>query len=141
MGGLVSAALVAVPGASNYFLGGATIYTHESRKRLLGMDEASLRGIRPATKEYALLCARAMHQRLGATWTLAETGATGPDANSYMDPPGTAWIAIIGRPTTNQPGTGLIEKTLRINTNSNDREANMWDFAQQALGFLVKTIG
>ncbi|RLA46550.1 MAG: damage-inducible protein [Gammaproteobacteria bacterium] len=136
MGGLVSAALVAVPGASAYFLGGATIYTHESRKQLLGMDEAALKGIRPATEEYALLCARTIHKKLGSTWALAETGATGPDANPYMDPPGTAWIAIVGIAES-----GPIEKTLRIGTGSNDRETNMWAFTQEALDFLVETIG
>lgn len=121
--GLISAALVAVPGASDYFLGGATIYTHRARQQLLGMDRNALEGIRPATKAYALLCARTMQQRLGSTWALAETGATGPSANSYMDPPGTAWIAIVGPRET----------TLRINTGSNDRETNMWTFAQRAL--------
>lgn len=135
MGGLVSAALVAIPGASEYFLGGATIYTHQSRKQLLGMDEAALQGIRPATEEYALLCARTIREQLGSTWAMAETGATGPDANLYTDPPGTAWIAIVGCAEV-----GSIEKTLRIETGSNDREANMWVFARQALDFLVETI-
>ena len=96
MGGLVSAALVAIPGASAYFLGGATIYTHNGRFDLLDMDKAALKGIRPATEEYALLCARTIQQKLGSTWALAETGATGPEANPYRDPPGTAWIAIVG---------------------------------------------
>lgn len=135
MGGLVSAALVAVAGASEYFLGGATIYTHQSRNKLLGMDEAALKDIRPATEEYALLCARTIHKKLGSTWAMAETGATGPSANPYMDPPGTAWIAIVGTARN-----GPLEKTLRIETGSNDREANMWAFARQALDFLVKTI-
>lgn len=135
MGGLVSAALVAVPGASDYFLGGATIYTHESRMQLLGMDKSALKGIRPATEEYALLCARTMHQKLASTWALAETGATGPDANPYRDPPGTAWIALVG--STEQ---GPVELTLRIDTGSNSREANMWTFARQALDFLLETL-
>ncbi len=130
MGGLVSAALVAVPGASDYFLGGVTIYTHESRKQLLGLDKAALQGIRPATEAYALLCARAIRQKMNSTWALAETGASGPSANPYMDPPGTAWIAIVGP----------VEKTLRITTGDNDREANMWAFAKQALALLSATI-
>lgn len=124
--GLISAALVAVPGASDYFSGGATIYTHRARHQLLGIEKSALEGIRPATEAYALLCARTIRQRLASTWALAETGATGPGANPYMDPPGTAWIAIVG------PG----ETTLRIDTGSNDREANMWAFARQALAGL-----
>lgn len=130
MGGLVSAALVAVPGASNYFLGGVTIYTHESRQQLLGLDQAALQGMRPATEAYALLCARTIHQKMRSTWALAETGASGPSANPYMDPPGTAWIALVGP----------VEKTLRIVTGDNGREANMWAFARQALALLSATI-
>ena len=126
VGGLISAALVAIPGASSYFLGGATIYTLESRKQLLGMDEAMLKGIRPATEEYALLCARTIQKKLGSTWALAETGATGPTTNPYMDPPGTACFAV----------TGPLEKCMKISTGSNHRENNMWDFARQALDFL-----
>ena len=135
MGGLVSAALVAIPGASKYYLGGATIYTHESRMQLLGIGKQALQGIRPATEAYALLCARSIRQRLGSTWALAETGATGPTTNPYMDPPGTAWIALVGA-----PGTGYLEKTLRIETGDNDREQNMWAFARQALTFVRDTL-
>jgi PncC family amidohydrolase len=135
MGGLVSAALVAVPGASAYFLGGATIYTHKSRIELLDMYESVLKGIRPATEEYALLCARTMQQKLGSTWGLAETGATGPTTNPYMDPPGTAWVAI-----ASSSEKGPVEKTLRIATGGNEREANMWAFATGALRFTEETL-
>ena len=128
MGGLLSAALVAIPGASGYFLGSATIYTLASRKHLLGMDESQLTGVRPATEAYALLCARTIQKKLGSTWALAETGATGPDANPYMDPPGTAWIAI----------TGPKETTLHIETGRHERENNMWRFAELALNGLYE---
>ncbi|MBV1931100.1 MAG: CinA family protein [Porticoccaceae bacterium] len=141
MGGLVSASLVAVPGASAYFLGGATIYTHKSRIELLDMDEAALKGIRPATEEYALLCARTIQHKLGSTWALAETGATGPEANPYSDPPGTAWIAIVGSVENDSKETKPVSKTLRIETNNNNREANMWAFAREALDFLAQTLG
>lgn len=128
--GLLSAALVSIPGASSYFLGGTVVYTLESRRRFLGMSDTDMKGIRSATEEYALLCARSIHQQLGGTWALAETGATGPASNPYKDPPGTAWFAV----------TGPIEKTLQINTGHNYREANMWQFAEAALGFLEQCI-
>ena len=128
--GLLSAALVAIPGASRYFLGGTVIYTLESRRQFLGITDEDMNGIRTATEEYALLCARAMHQKMGSTWTLAETGATGPASNPHKDPPGTACFAVIGP----------IERTLKIATGHNRREDNMWEFAEQALVFLEETI-
>ena len=58
-GGLISAALLAVPGASAYFLGGAVVYTRKARAELLGIPEGELAGMRPSTEPYALLLARA----------------------------------------------------------------------------------
>ncbi|OUS05522.1 hypothetical protein A9Q90_06550 [Gammaproteobacteria bacterium 54_18_T64] len=128
--GLLSAALVSVPGASAYFLGGTVVYTLESRRQFLDMSDSDMKGVRSATEKYALLCARSIHNTLGGTWALAETGATGPAANPYKDPPGTAWFAV----------TGPIEKTLQIKTGHNKREENMWQFAAAALGLLEEYI-
>ncbi len=80
-GGLISAALLAVPGASAFFLGGAVVYTRQSRRVLLDIPDAALDGMRPATEPYALLLARTVRARFGAVWGLAETGATGPTGN------------------------------------------------------------
>src|SRR3989442_14096043 len=77
-GGLISAVLVAVPGASAYFLGGGVIYTQAARRALLRVPDESVRGIRASTEAYALLKARTVRELLGATWGLAETGASGP---------------------------------------------------------------
>src|SRR6187549_3904448 len=77
-GGLISAALIAVPGASAYFLGGGVVYTRQSRRLLLDIPDAALDGMRPSTEPYALLMARTAQQRFSASWALAETGATGP---------------------------------------------------------------
>src|SRR5512138_2609351 len=92
-GGLISAALLALPGASAYFLGGAVVYTYAARRLLLAIPDTALEGIRPATEAYALLLARAVRQRFSATWGLAETGATGPTGNRYGDAAGHAWLA------------------------------------------------
>ncbi len=128
--GLLSAALVSVPGASAYFLGGTVVYTLESRRQFLDMSDDEMQGIRSATEEYALLCARSIHKKLGSTWALAETGATGPASNPYKDPPGTAWFAV----------TGPVERTLQIKTGHNNREENMWQFAEAALSLLKECI-
>ena len=122
-GGLLSAALLATPGASAFFLGGAVVYTRQARQALLGITDEAMAGLRPATEAYALLLARTAQQRFQADWSIGETGATGPTGNRYGDPPGHAWIAL----------TGPSERALRIETGSADRLANMRVFAAAAL--------
>ncbi len=129
-GGLISAALVAVPGASAYFLGGGVIYTHEARRSLLAMPDEALEGIRASTEEYALRLARQVRERFETTWGLSETGATGPTGNRYGDAAGHACFAIVGP----------VEETLTLETGSPDREANMWTFTHTALDLLTRSI-
>src|SRR5689334_2070561 len=93
-GGLISAALLSVPGASAYFLAGGVIYTHDARRALLGVPDEALTGIRASTEEYALRLARAVRERLGTTWGLSETGAAGPTGNRYGDAAGHACVAV-----------------------------------------------
>src|SRR5437764_1677367 len=93
-GGLISAALLALPGASSYFLGGAVVYTQSARTSLLDIPDTAMAGMRAATQAYALLLARSARQRFSATWALAETGATGPTGNSYGDAPGHSCMAV-----------------------------------------------
>jgi len=128
-GGLISAALLAIPGASAYYLGGGVIYTREARRTLMGVPEhvVTMRG---ATEEYVLLMARMIRQRLGATFGLCESGASGPTGNRYGDAAGHACIAV----------AGPIEQAITLETRSLDREVNMWQFATAALELLEKTI-
>ena len=129
-GGLISAALLAVPGASAYFLGGAVVYTGKAREALL--DIAALpSGMRPSTEGYALLLARTARQRFGATWALAETGATGPTGNRYGDAAGHACIAV----------AGSAERAITLETGSADRVVNMRAFAAAALDLLERCLG
>src|SRR5215475_2184907 len=95
-GGLISAALLSVPGASAYFVGGGVVYTRTSRNTLLAIPESALEGVRASTEAYALLLARAVRERLGTTWAIGETGATGPAGNRYGDAPGHACLAVCG---------------------------------------------
>jgi nicotinamide-nucleotide amidase len=125
-GGLLSAALLATPGASAFFLGGAIVYTRQARQALLGISDEAMAAIRPASEAYALLLARTVQQRFDASWSIGETGATGPTGNRYGDPPGHAWIAL----------TGPSERALRLETRSADRIANMRVFAAAALDML-----
>jgi nicotinamide-nucleotide amidase len=125
-GGLINAALVAVPGASAYYLGGAVIYTLAGRTALLGIENQDMAGLRSASEPFAQLMARRVREKLGATWGLAETGASGPSGNRYGDAPGHACIAV----------SGPLEAVITVETGSADREANMWRFAAEAIGLL-----
>jgi len=127
-GGLISAALLGVPGASAYFLGGAVVYTQGARRALLRVPDDALHGIRAATESYALLKARSIRELLGATWGLAETGASGPTGNRYGDAPGHACLAI----------AGPIERAITLERRQDDRESNMWAFARAALELLAE---
>jgi nicotinamide-nucleotide amidase len=129
-GGLIAAALLAVPGASAYFLGGAVIYTKSSRTALLRIGDAEMAGLRSATQPYALLVARRMRERHGATWGLGETGATGPSGNRYGDPAGHSCIAVVGP----------AERAITLSTGSAERLANMDAFTRRALELLAEVI-
>jgi PncC family amidohydrolase len=129
--GLVSAALLAVPGASAFFVGGAVVYTLKSREALLGIGAADIAGMRPSTEPYALLLARRVRERIGTDWGVGETGATGPTGNRYGDAAGHACIAVVG------PG---IERALTIETRHSAREANMWSFTRAALELLEQAV-
>jgi PncC family amidohydrolase len=125
-GGLISAALVAIPGASAYYVGGGVIYTRTSGRGLLRIPDAALTGMRASTEPYALLNARTVREILGTTWGVSETGASGPTGNRYGDAAGHACIAV----------AGPSERTITLETGSADREANMWTFAKAALDLL-----
>jgi len=129
-GGLVAATLLAVPGASAYFLGGAVVYTKSSRAALLGIGDAEMKGLRPATEDYSLLVARLVRERHSATWGFGETGAAGPSGNRYGDPAGHTCMAVAG-PT---------ERAIMLRTGNADRLANMDAFAKRSLELLVDVI-
>jgi nicotinamide-nucleotide amidase len=130
-GGLISAALLAVPGASAYFIGGAVVYTRTSRTALLDISEAALEGIRPSTEAYAQLLARAVRDRLGTSWAIGETGATGPAGNRYGDPPGHACVAVYG-----PAEPSVVSRT--VETGVPDRRHNMHVFAAAALNLCLE---
>jgi PncC family amidohydrolase len=128
--GLISAALLAVPGASAYFLGGAVVYTRGARTTLLAISESALEGIRPSTEPYAALLASACRERFGSTWALGETGATGPTGNRYGDAPGHACLAV----------AGPVQKAITLETGKAERVGNMYAFALGGLELLLESL-
>jgi len=129
-GGLISAALLSVPGASAYYLGGAVVYTPQARVLLTDIPRVALEGMRSASEPYAQLLARNQVERYGATWGLSETGAAGPTGNGYGDAAGHTCVAV----------AGPIEAVLTIETGESDRGANMRAFAAGALELLRRAI-
>ena len=130
-GGLVAAALLAVPGASAYFLGGAVVYTRQARALLMGIDDAAMAGLRSSSPPYAVLLARTARDRFAATWGLAETGAAGPTGNRYGDAAGHSCLAVCG------PDVAV---GVTLETASGDREANMRAFAAAALALMERAL-
>tara|TARA_B100000959_G_scaffold239524_1_gene260181 strand:+ start:1012 stop:1506 length:495 start_codon:yes stop_codon:yes gene_type:complete len=130
-GGLIAASLLAVPGASSYFLGGAVIYTRESRKIFLNLPMEKLQGIKPLSEEMARIFAATVRDDIGATWGIAELGVAGPSGTPYSDEVGITVIAIAGPVTA----------SMTVRTGDNNREGNMYRFAEQALSLCENTIG
>lgn len=129
-GGLITAALLAVPGASAYCLGGIVIYTGQAWEAMRDFDKSLLGGYRSATEGNALVRARLARDRFGATWGIGETGAAGPTGNRYGDPAGHACLAVCGRR----------EISITVRTGSTDRLANMHAFAAAALRLLEESL-
>jgi nicotinamide-nucleotide amidase len=129
-GGLISAALLSIPGASTYFVGGAVVYTLKARRAMLDVPDSAFAGIKSVTEEGAMILARAARQRFEVTWTIAEIGASGPTGNRYGDSAGHSCIAV----------AGPVERSLTVETGIADRVANMRTFATAALNLLLQSL-
>jgi nicotinamide-nucleotide amidase len=129
-GGLISAALLAVPGASAYFLGSAVVYTRDARRILMDIPDEAMKGIRSASEPYAKLLASQIRQRFSTDWGLSETGATGPTGNRYGDAAGHSCMGVAGSE----------QFAMTLETGNSDRLANMHVFASTALNFLLQNL-
>ena len=129
-GGLISAALLAVSGASAYFSGGAVVYTRDSRRELLGLPDTAFAGIKSVTEDLALILARGARDRLAATWGVSEIGAAGPTPTRYGNPPGYTCIAV----------AGPVERAITLQTGLSDRYDNMLRFAAAAIDLLAQCL-
>jgi len=138
-GGLISAALLAVPGASRYFMGGAVVYTRHARRNLLGL-EGLAPGLRSSTEPYVLIHANRIREQFDTTWGFAEAGAAGPKnaqglGNSYGDAAGHSCFAVVGK-----VGMSLTERAMTLETGKDNRLENMMAFANGALAFLLEQL-
>ena len=129
-GGLISAALLAVPGASAYYAGGGIIYSARAFKGLLNLDRERLGGMRSSSEPYAAFLAETIRTKHRVEWGIAETGAAGPTGNGYGDPAGHTCIAV----------SGPVSRTYTLRTGIDDRWTNMNWFAEAALERLVEAL-
>ncbi len=129
-GGLISAALLSVPGASAYFRGGGVIYTPRARAALMNIAKEEMDGIRASSEPYAALLAVRARDLLGATWGLSETGATGPTGNRYGDAAGHSCMGV----------AGPVMRTITLETGRADRRENMFAFAFRALELMLDSV-
>jgi nicotinamide-nucleotide amidase len=129
-GGLISASLLAVPGASAYFLGSAVVYTRDARRILVDIPDEAMKGIRSASEPYAQLLASQIRHRFSTDWGLSETGAAGPTGNRYGDAAGHSCMAVAGPELS----------VMTLETGSTDRLGNMHVFASTALNLLLQSL-
>lgn len=129
-GGLIAANLLSVAGASSYFRGGSVIYTRESRRAFLDLDVTKLKGLKPLTETMVVEFAHAARLKLDATWGIAELGAAGPRGTPYGHAPGTSVVGI----------SGPVDASITVETFSENREENMFQFTAAALALFDKTL-
>jgi PncC family amidohydrolase len=129
-GGLISAALLAIPGASAFYVGGGVIYTARARHRLLNLGREDVAHVRSASEPYAEILAGRVRETLGVSWGLSETGAAGPTGNPYGDAAGHTCVAVVGP----------VSKSRTLETGIDDRAANMRRFAAEALELLKEAL-
>lgn len=131
-GGLISAALLAVPGASAYYTAGGVIYTPRALFGLLGAkkEDITSRGIRSSSEPYAQFIAETLRARVNVEWGVCETGASGPTGNPYGDPAGHTCVAV----------AGAVNRSRTLRTGSDDRKGNMHLFAEEALKLFIDVL-
>ena len=129
-GGLISAALLAVPGASAYYVGSVVVYTRQAWDVVRDFREEELGGVRAATEHNALVRANIARGRFVTTWGVGETGAAGPTGNRYGDPAGHTCVAV----------AGPLERARTLRTGKAERMENMLAFADAALQLLIECL-
>ena len=130
VGGLLSASLLAVPGASDYYMGGTVVYTMRARRKLLGLSKELLDRQEPLTETYVSLLAKTMREQLRSDWAIAELGATGPGGTPYGHPPGICVLAVSGPKNLSK----------YLETQSANREDNMCIFLEEGLNLLLEAL-
>ncbi|KAE8379505.1 competence/damage-inducible protein CinA [Aspergillus bertholletiae] len=127
-GGLISASLLSVPGASVVYKGGLTVYTLESRIAFAGWTPAHLENYNGPTPTIVAQMADHVRHTLGSTYTVSESGTAGPTGGTTRNrTPGYVAVAV---------STAHGTYTREVDTSRDDREMNMVTFAEESLKLL-----
>ncbi len=92
-GGRIAEAIIAVPGASNYFKGGVVSYTNEVKENLLGVDHEVLEQQTAVCEEVARQMVLGAIRTLRVDYAISATGVAGPTGGTPEIPVGTIWLA------------------------------------------------
>ncbi|KAL8859785.1 MAG: hypothetical protein Q9215_006001 [Flavoplaca cf. flavocitrina] len=133
-GGIISASLLSVPGASKFYRGGLTLYTLESRIQFAGWTEENKKNYNGPNADVVSVLAKNVRERLGSTYCLCESGTAGPGASGAMPnrKPDFVALAVAGE-------DGVVTEETTTGTNG-DREKNMVEFARLGLELLKRVL-
>ena len=96
-GGLISARLLSVPGASAWFDRGVVTYGGQSKQQLTGVDSDMLRTSGAVSVEAVQAMAEGLRALAGTAWAVAESGIAGPQTSRRsIKPAGSVAIAVVG---------------------------------------------
>lgn len=91
-GGRIAQAIIAVPGASNYFKGGIVCYTNEVKERLLHVSHETLEEKTAVCEEVAIQLVKGACEALNVDYAISATGIAGPGGGTDEIPVGTIWL-------------------------------------------------
>ncbi len=95
-GGGLGQMLTAVPGSSDYFLGGVICYHNSVKTSLLGVDPKDLNTLGAVSAQVAQQMAQGVRESLGASWGLSITGIAGPGGGTETKPVGLVYLGLAG---------------------------------------------
>lgn len=132
-GGLISAYLVSIPGASDFYIGGKLVYSLKQRLKLSGWSPEEISSYTGPSEQVALKLARTTKYELGSTFVLSETGFAGPGVDLHLDKKpnasvGNVFLGLVGPQN---------EVSSHHETKKSDRSENMAEFARVGLEFLL----
>ncbi|CAI5757628.1 unnamed protein product [Candida verbasci] len=140
-GGLISAYIVSVPGASDFYIGGKLTYSLRQRLKNSGWSDFEISKYVGPSEQVALKLARTTKYEFGSNYVLSETGFAGPSSNLHLreeneeknnlEDVGNVYIGLSG------PNG---DSSAHFKTDNHDRSYNMMEFAKLALQFLLEKL-
>lgn len=147
-GGLISAYLVSVPGASDFYIGGKLLYSLRTRLKLSGWSDTEVSNYMGPSEQVALKLARTTKYELGSTYVLSETGFAGPSTDLHLRN-GDSTESDKDNDKDKDSGVGTVyiglsgpsgDASSCFHTGITNRNVNMAEFAKLGLSFLLEQL-